>query len=130
VGLTPTLLFLDRLGGFWRLWRRLLGRFDCGYPTGELSHDRVVSPALFGTRLPLGVQLLPKVANLILQSVNKLWLVAWYADIGRLVRLRRTTAQQHEHRTALSDGRQRATLYPAADRTLGYAERCCGLGNG
>jgi hypothetical protein len=41
-------------------------------PAGELGHDRVVSPTLFCARLSFGIQLLPEVANLVLQSVNKL----------------------------------------------------------
>jgi hypothetical protein len=96
----------------------------------ELGHDGIVSPALLGSGLPFGVQLLPKVADLILQRDDELGLVAWYAGVGRLVRLRRTTAQQDEHSTALFRGGQRAALYPAADCTLSYAERRGSLGDG
>jgi hypothetical protein len=57
-------------------------------------------------------------------------LVAWYAGIGRMVRLRRTIAQQHEDSPAFFFGGQRAALYPAANRSLGYAEPDGSLGNG
>jgi len=99
-------------------------------PRGELCHDGIVPTAFLCPRLALGVQLLPEVAYLVLQGLDKLGLAAWYAGVGRLVRLRRTTAQQYEHGPALFYGGQCASLYAAADRALGYAESSGRLGDG
>src|SRR5829696_466230 len=67
-GLCPIRLLLDRLSGFCRLLRGLYG-WDLA---SELGHDGVVSPTLLGSGLPLGVQLVPKVTDLILQRGDKL----------------------------------------------------------
>jgi hypothetical protein len=125
VGLTTNLLFLNRL----RRFSRLLWGFYGGNLARELGDDGVVPPALLGSSLSLGVQLLPKIANLVLQGSDKLGLVAWYADVGRLVRLRRTIAQEDEHRASLLRSRQSAALYAATYRTLSYAQRSCSLGD-
>jgi hypothetical protein len=115
-----------RLRGFWLVSRGLYG-WDLAR---ELGHHHVVPPALLGSGLSFSVQLLPKVAYLVLQRGNELRLIAWYAAVGRLVRLRRTTPQQHVHGPALFCGGQRAALYPAADSALSYAKCGSGLGDG
>ena len=89
-----------------------------------------MTPAFLGSCFPLDVQLLPKVSNLVLQRGDEFGLAAWYADVGRLVCLRRATTQQDEHRTALFRGAQSAALYPAANRSFSDAERRRGLGDG
>ena len=89
-----------------------------------------MAAALLRPSLPLGVQLLPEIPNLVSEGLDKLGLVGWCAGVGRLVRLRRNTAPQDEHGAALFRGGQRAPLYAAADRTLGYAKRRGGLGDG
>src|SRR5215204_6316172 len=88
-GLAPALLLLGRLVGI----SRLCGCFYGGYLARELGHDGIVPPTLLSSGFPLGVQLLPKVSNLVLQRGDEFGLVAWYADVGRLVRPRRTIAQ-------------------------------------
>ena len=93
-----------------------------------------MAAALLRPSPPLGVQLLPEIPNLVSEGLDKLGLVGWYAGVGRLVRLRRTTpprlAPQDEHGAALFRGGQRAPLYAAADRALGYAKCRGSLGDG
>jgi hypothetical protein len=73
---------------------------------------------------------LAEVFDLVAQGFDERGLVAWYVCVGRLVRLRRTIAQEHEHRTALFVGAQSAALYAAAHRSFGYAKPDGRLSNG
>src|SRR5215204_6589156 len=74
-GLAPTLVLLGRLGGI----SRLRGCFYGGYLARELGHDGIVPPTLLSSGFPLGVQLLPKVSNLVLQRGDEFGLATWYA---------------------------------------------------
>jgi len=89
---------------------------------------------LAAASLPFSFELASEVRDLILQRLDEPglvgWFAAWFGGIGRLVRLRRTIPQHYIHGAAFFHGRQSTPLYAAADRTLGYAERDCGLGDG
>jgi hypothetical protein len=74
-GLAPTLLLLGRLVGI----SRLCGCFYGGYLARELGLDGIVPPTLLSSGFPLGVQLLPKVSNLVLQRGDEFGLATWYA---------------------------------------------------